>query len=187
MPADGKYLDREDIIHRNLSNRIYSESEQEKMCNEIYSMTDEQFMREYNPYYIITPGKEDTVWYNYQSDLLKGCKFSLHPALIKFGTITSRRFYGTGLCGYKEKMKLLCICAEHVGNCYFKFTLKDVYGTIISQPINFSPAMLRDMMGKLLEVECTFSDNGVMITDIKTILPYDEKKRLAGEHARYVG
>lgn len=185
MSITDKYLDRNVIIRDKLRGCVISDAEKEKTRQEVLAMPDDEFMYKYNPYYIIISGKEDTVWYNYQGELLKNYKFSLHPSTIKFGIITSRRFHGSGT-GYKEKMILLCTGAEHIGDCYFKFHLEDPYDSIISQPIHFSAARIPELMGKLLEVECTFNDTGIEITDIKAILPYNEKCRLAG-YAKHIG
>lgn len=185
IPTSYDYISKNTIIMKKIAG-IVQVDKVEKIRQEILDMPDEDFMCQYNPYYIITPGREDTVWYKYQDVLLQDCKFSLHPSLIKFGIIASKRFHSSGMCGYKQKMKLMCTGAVHIGNCDFKFRLEDPYSTIVSKPINFGAAMIPEMMGRLLEVECIFNDAGVEITNIKAILPYDEKNRLAG-YARHVG
>lgn len=180
--------DRQDEIERQQS-RCEGDYAKQLIATKINQMTDEEFMCTYNPYYIIPEGKEDKVWFRYQSDLtgdnnLVDKNYSLHRLLIHKGMTEARRSSSGTV---KGMMKLFCTRIEHLGDSMFRFSLEDAYGNIVSEPISYNHRLVPDTVGRLLKVECTFSGSNVSITDIKIAMRYDDVRRLESSTDRYVG
>lgn len=172
---------RQDEINRQ-SSVCSGNMSRQTVREKINSMTDEEFMCTYNPYYIVPEDKKDKVWCKYRECVTE--KYSLHPMLVKRGMTESRR--NLSACGIEGTMILFCTRIEHQGDSMFRFYLEDLYGQMVSEPIFYNHRYVPDTVGRLLKVECTFTDNNVMITRINTVMPYDDERCIEGAKNRII-